>query len=281
MRTIRRAFTVVELLVVIGIITVLLAVVMPVFNRVIERSRALTCTSNLRQVGQLFSIYAGQSNGHLPPYWEPSVSDQNYTAFYALIHAKILSAKGSLQAPPDPTFVVYAPLVLRCPSTGSEPPTPDNSTSSQFRQGKFRNGVTGNVLTADRGDWRMYMAFTPESLYGKPWGVWSSYSANGRHPASGGDALNYPMKSAGHQPKFTCIRNSADTWLAADGTSGDLGLSNTVFRHVGFSANFLYADGHVEGLKTTEVDGNYYGPLFQIIVNDSRLWTNGLAWSPP
>ena len=47
----RRAFTLVELLVVIAVVAVLAARLLPALSRVIEASRGTACLSNLRQIG--------------------------------------------------------------------------------------------------------------------------------------------------------------------------------------------------------------------------------------
>src|SRR5258708_40019277 len=63
----RRAFTLVELLVVIGIIAVLLGLLMPALSRAQQQARQAACASNLRQIGLHLMMYANQSRGWLFP----------------------------------------------------------------------------------------------------------------------------------------------------------------------------------------------------------------------
>jgi prepilin-type N-terminal cleavage/methylation domain-containing protein/prepilin-type processing-associated H-X9-DG protein len=62
----RRAFTLVELLVVIGIIAVLIAILLPAFNVAREKSRRTKCMANLRSLGQAMYLYANQHRDRLP-----------------------------------------------------------------------------------------------------------------------------------------------------------------------------------------------------------------------
>ena len=61
-----RAFTIVELLVVIGIIATLIAILLPSLKRARDRSRELRCAAILRSWGQAFHTYAAQNRGVLP-----------------------------------------------------------------------------------------------------------------------------------------------------------------------------------------------------------------------
>jgi prepilin-type N-terminal cleavage/methylation domain-containing protein/prepilin-type processing-associated H-X9-DG protein len=60
------AFTLIELLVVIAIITVLAAILFPVFNRAREQARKSACLSNVRQIGMAFQQYLQDYDETLP-----------------------------------------------------------------------------------------------------------------------------------------------------------------------------------------------------------------------
>jgi prepilin-type processing-associated H-X9-DG protein/prepilin-type N-terminal cleavage/methylation domain-containing protein len=61
-----KAFTLVELLVVIGIIGLLISLLLPALNRAREQSKSLKCLSNLRSLGQAAFMYANQNGGYFP-----------------------------------------------------------------------------------------------------------------------------------------------------------------------------------------------------------------------
>jgi prepilin-type N-terminal cleavage/methylation domain-containing protein/prepilin-type processing-associated H-X9-DG protein len=63
----RRAFTLVELLVVIGVIAILISLLLPALSRARAAGWSVQCLSNLRQVGNYMQLYAAEFNGNLLP----------------------------------------------------------------------------------------------------------------------------------------------------------------------------------------------------------------------
>jgi prepilin-type processing-associated H-X9-DG protein/prepilin-type N-terminal cleavage/methylation domain-containing protein len=63
----RRAFTMVEILVVIGIIAVLMGILLPVLSKARQQANTVRCATNLREMGNAFQMYASAHAGRIVP----------------------------------------------------------------------------------------------------------------------------------------------------------------------------------------------------------------------
>lgn len=78
----KRGFTLIELVLVIGIIATLAAILFPVFAKARERARAASCQSNLFNIGLALRMYSQDHEGRYPP--QPNILDPLYPDYLPL-----------------------------------------------------------------------------------------------------------------------------------------------------------------------------------------------------
>jgi prepilin-type N-terminal cleavage/methylation domain-containing protein/prepilin-type processing-associated H-X9-DG protein len=233
----RKGFTLVELLVVIGIIAILIAILMPALNKAREAARTTQCLSNQRQIAVAFQMYCNNNKGRGVGYG-PMVKG---------------TAPGGL---PDNEFWMQQlrpyngdiSIIGLCPEA-TEPSYgwgnvtrawgPDETNTESFLY-----KVTGSYAM---NGWLYAMDVDMAGLFGG-----ERYAGQGVGPHEAW--FNYPVKESSRVPLFA---DSAwvDTWPKDTDDPGDLVSGNTSFmsrvclkRHNKRFCNVVFVDGHAESV---------------------------------
>jgi len=243
----KAGFTLVELLVVIGIIALLISILLPSLNKARETANRVKCAANLKQIGNALLLYANENKGLFPR-----------TRQTAAVPVVDVTANGGTDADPFTSSVI-----------------PDANIPSAFFLLIRQEGLTSAVYVCPSSSGEA------DSYYGSPVSLRSNFSGNATNSTATGTAnvaKNCSYSFANVYPSTTAIANGYKTFITAFSSefavSADiaptlaagaganawgaisLGVSRTIIttgnskNHEQVGQNVLFADGHADFFQT-------------------------------
>lgn len=166
-----RAFTLVELLVVIGILALLISILLPVMGRARESASNVKCMSNLRSIGQALAGYQAENKGSMPwgfmwnRMYPAGTANQGLSAespSYLYMWSTLLT---KYMNPKTPSGGLYSrgefAQTFKCPSV-------DDGTYRQSVHYGFHSVAMPSLPYEIRGDGNMYTKRDPKYPLLKP-----------------------------------------------------------------------------------------------------------------
>ena len=162
----KNGFTLVELLVVIGIIALLISVLLPALNSARQSAKNVVCCSNLRQLGQILNVYTANNRGLLP-YGGLNLTSTPIAKWVGSPMASLMASHLIQRGAPATVYrsfsasptaaspAIYAPSSLLCPEAQQygrlQTSNMADGSDRSWAVGRFRNTATQYAICVNAG----------------------------------------------------------------------------------------------------------------------------------
>lgn len=250
------AFTLIELLIVIGIIAILAAILFPVFQSAREKARQTSCVSNERQLGLAIAQYTQDSDERFPNGVNPAAHHFWSGEGWAGQCGPYLKSVAILRCPDDPTSSYGAQNFAVSYGYNINLVTPSPAEEGDIDKSGWYEDVTppGLLLAELSAPARSVMLFEVS-------GVTANVAAHSEGAAAGG-VMGKNLSASGngldnrlyaHLDDSTGTDNRYATGHLGGRLTGPTGQFQPAAGRHTMGANYLLADGHVRWIRGANV----------------------------